>query len=1149
MLSKTKYIIGSSYLLILFLFLQPNTFAQKETANWIFGMYDNWVIFTDSGPIPYSPPNNIQWQPDFFESGGCASTISDKEGNLILYTNAESVWNGQLQYLGYPNGHWWGSTIIIPSPGNSTRFYIITTLYAGLTGLKIYQVDMSLNSGSGGNVYNESFGTNLVPKIATTYHSNQKDIWLIAHDWNSNSFRSVLITEQIPGASPFITTTPVISNVGLIQQDTAVVDLWNSASVGKMKISPGGNHIAMSSNGLNAVEIFDYDKETGIVSNPRTINIDRPFCLEFSPNGTLLYIGQLYKCFLSGCTLPNVTKHVYQLDLMAGTGSETDIQNSMTIVSSYLQSSDPPTGPQFQLASDMKIYVDVVSWEVPVISNPNLLGTNCNWTPDGIVFPNGWPGTGPIQLFPDFFTPFLDFNILFENACFEDSTMIYTKTNQGFDSICWDFSDPTLGNFSFPNQDTIFYKFSLAGNYPITLKRYRNGNLDELTKLLKVLPKVNINLNIDTMLCQGAELEVSVSDSLCEFVWLSSLSYDSIFSDTIQISQNGTYWPIVTNFDGICGSIDTVQVQYAEINSELGVDLNDCISNPLILSPTFQYADSLLWSTGESTDSIFANQAGLYFVSVYYAGCYDYDSINVDYEYPLNPHLGSDVFLCLDDSVNLFGGSFLNTDYFWLPSFETTEQIFVSNSGEYILSVSNICGTYSDSILVNDLNPPVVNLGNDTILCIGDSLILDATNPQSIYSWMDVFYDSAVTVWTTNNYWVIVENQCGSATDSISVEFHIPLEINLGNDTTICNSDSLQLSIDNFLFFIANWSTGETGLEIFVQDSGNYWVEVENACGIFSDTINLNLDFPIEVNLGNDTTICASDSLQLSIANNQSSFANWSTGDTVPEIFVQDSGNYWVQIENACGIFSDSINLNLDFPLELNLGNDTIICHSDSLQLSINNYQSSIANWSTGETSSEIFVSDSGIYWVNIENACGFFSDTMELFVSNPQFSFPVDTLGMYSGYIELMADSGWISYLWENGETTNQTVVSDTGWFSLQVFDSLACSTSDSIYILDISAIPENDEIIVSNDFILILYPNPGTGIFNLKIFAPDDDYCSVDIFNINGQNVFYQNKLDLLKGWQEHQIDLSTNSDGVYNILLNSDKFEIQTKLVLIK
>ncbi|MBT7394803.1 MAG: T9SS type A sorting domain-containing protein, partial [Prolixibacteraceae bacterium] len=133
-----------------------------------------------------------------------------------------------------------------------------------------------------------------------------------------------------------------------------------------------------------------------------------------------------------------------------------------------------------------------------------------------------------------------------------------------------------------------------------------------------------------------------------------------------------------------------------------------------------------------------------------------------------------------------------------------------------------------------------------------------------------------------------------------------------------------------------------------------------------------------------------------------------------------------------------------------------------------------------------------GIYWINLENACGVFSDTIELLVSDPQFSFPDDTLGMYSGYIELFADSGWSTYVWENGETTNQTVVSDTGWFVLQVSDSLGCQVPDSVFIIDVSAIPKNENSKIR------VFPNPA----NSRLFITNiPENSEISIYTLHGQ------------------------------------------------
>jgi hypothetical protein len=118
----------------------------------------------------------------------------------------------------------------------------------------------------------------------------------------------------------------------------------------------------------------------------------------------------------------------------------------------------------------------------------------------------------------------------------------------------------------------------------------------------------------------------------------------------------------------------------------------------------------------------------------------------------------------------------------------------------------------------------------------------------------------------------------------------------------------------------------------------------------------------------------------------------------------------------------------------------------------------------------------------------------MELFVSNPQFSFPDDTIGMLTGYIELSAELGWSTYVWENGETTNQTVVSDTGWLALQVADSLGCQTTDSIFILDVSAIHENENSKIR------IFPNPANDeLFIINI----PEMAEIFVYSLHGQSI----------------------------------------------
>src|SRR5690606_27383865 len=100
-------------------------------------------------------------------------------------------------------------------------------------------------------------------KIASIFHSNGKDIWVVCHEWNSNVFRAYLITEF--GLSP----GPVLSAVGQDHNDVGeppqVVHLH---SIGQMKFSSDGTKIALTILERNLIEVFHFDDRTGKVAIP-----------------------------------------------------------------------------------------------------------------------------------------------------------------------------------------------------------------------------------------------------------------------------------------------------------------------------------------------------------------------------------------------------------------------------------------------------------------------------------------------------------------------------------------------------------------------------------------------------------------------------------------------------------------------------------------------------------------------------------------------------------------------------------------------------------------------------------------------------------------------------------------------------------------
>ncbi|HYV92187.1 MAG TPA: PKD domain-containing protein [Chitinophagales bacterium] len=80
----------------------------------------------------------------------------------------------------------------------------------------------------------------------------------------------------------------------------------------------------------------------------------------------------------------------------------------------------------------------------------------------------------------------------------------------------------------------------------------------------------------------------------------------------------------------------------------------------------------------------------------------------------------------------------------------------------------NIDTTYSTLVIAG---LPVIYLGNDTTVCFGDSLILDAGNPGASYSWSNGMNTQTIAVTDSGMYKVSVSNSGCMNTDSINVSF------------------------------------------------------------------------------------------------------------------------------------------------------------------------------------------------------------------------------------------------------------------------------------------------------------------------------------------------------------------------------------------
>ena len=140
------------------------------------------------------------------------------------------------------------------------------------------------------------------------------------------------------------------------------------------------------------------------------------------------------------------------------------------------------------------------------------------------------------------------------------------------------------------------------------------------------------------------------------------------------------------------------------------------------------------------------------------------------------------------------------------------------------------------TVIIND-TAPQVNLGNDTILCPGTLLSLQVDIPGATYLWQDGSSGNGFTVTSPGIYWLELTNPCGSAKDSVLVDYFPPVHLELGSDTVLCKGQSLLL--DATVQVVSyRWQDDSDSATYNVTSGGVYWVEVTdtNSC-VQSDSV------------------------------------------------------------------------------------------------------------------------------------------------------------------------------------------------------------------------------------------------------------------------------------------------------------------------
>jgi len=516
---------------------------------------------------------------------------------------------------------------------------------------------------------------------------------------------------------------------------------------------------------------------------------------------------------------------------------------------------------------------------------------------------------------------------------------------------------------------------------------------------------------------------------------------------------------VVTVSEHGCSASDTIIVTLLPTPTvDLGEDFQACNMATLDAG---NIGSSYLWNTGETSRTIVVESSGDYAVEVTNAtGCSASDTVHVTINPSLSVDIGDTIIACdstfLDAGIG--GGS-----YIWNTG-EESQEISVIRSGYYAVTVTQNGCSGSDSVLVIIQFTPQVELGSDIVAC--DSAVLDVGPQMGSIHWSTGDTMQSIIVMHSGSYSVTVVNNGCAASDSIKVSIYQTPMPDLGPDQSICDGP-LTLSAEN-PDLSYQWSNGDSGQSIVVNESGIYWVLADNHGCTASDSIKVTI-FPSPLfTLGPDISSCDSVALHAPI---QGTY-EWSTGETTASITVHSSASYSLTItdNNGCSA-ADTIHVTIFESPHADLGPDTEAC--DSVQLSVSNPGSYL--WSTGDTSAHITVTHSGSYAMTVTgpNHCSG-SDTIEVIIHpGPQPNLGSDTT-VCKGY---MLDAGnFETYLWNTGEHQRQITVDSTGNYIVSVTDSNGCTAADSVSITVIS-IPQSQFMVDTGNCPVIQFTDQSSG------------------------------------------------------------------------
>ncbi|MEZ5039866.1 MAG: FG-GAP-like repeat-containing protein [Saprospiraceae bacterium] len=618
------------------------------------------------------------------------------------------------------------------------------------------------------------------------------------------------------------------------------------------------------------------------------------------------------------------------------------------------------------------------------------------------------------------------------------------------------------------------------------------------------------------------------------FNWSNDLGTDSIV--TAIPTQSATYILTVQDANGCQGIAEVSVTVFAPPILSLSPDTSICVGGSALLIAQGNGGDGNYTYNWDNNLGNGPNQTVSPTLTTLYGvtlsdgnGCSDTSAVLVTVNENPIVDAGPDTTICLGNAVDLnataSGG---NGDYTFDWDNNLGDGAFhtvtptVSTTFTVTLTDGNNC-TASDQILLTINEPPVVNAGPDTTICLGENITLIASasggSDNFIFNWDNGLGDGPtqnVSPTTTTTYVVtLTDGNTYQATDTITVLVNpVPTftfepaqcdaslttyHIDIQTESTNVISASLGEVTDNGggSFSVTDVPAGET-LTLTITDPNTECFLIQT---IPAPECSCPDNIPAPLSDG-DPSICEGDDIPtLSVRIPDTLSVNWYDAAIGGQLLFQSSttfipdqaGTYYAESfipNNGCSNSNrTAVSLTIFAPPTISIDGDTTLCADGTSLLTASG--AATYSWNTGENTPTITVSQGGIYSVvgTDDNTCTSTASISVLQAEPLSGTFSKEDVlcnGESSGMamIDMVGGTSPYTYLWSNGAASATNEGLAAGTYSVVVTDSHQCTFEGSV------TITENDPLNIEVSTTAASCQGEANGSINLVVTGGIPNY-----------------------------------------------------------